>query len=225
MKQVLPVLMSAVRCAEPKRLTGIASTLGSFLFRFGTVGQRRNNELETVLAKLAQDLNLGKVTNVTGVCRALQHLYPDDTQFESDFTRWSVVATGPKKKLAKFLLCELEATATGAEARYDANSLTLEHILPLSQGHDGLENRFGNYALLEKSLNHQASSSWLKKKSLYSQSQMFLTRSIQADVWNDRAIEERQKELAKLAVRRFRIASDDSCSPDQGPARQGRFTM
>lgn len=210
MKQVLPVLMAAHRRLDLKRLAGISAALGAFLIRFGTIGQRRNNELEAVLARLAQDIHTGQVSNVAGVDRSLAPLYPSDEQFLSDFKTWSVAATGPKKKLARFLLIELEALATGAEARYDPNSLTLEHILPVSQGRDGLENRFGNLALLEKGLNREAGSApWGQKRAIYSKSQLLLTRSIVAENWNAHEIDNRQQELAKLAARRFRMHSQD----------------
>ena len=211
MKQVLPVLLAAFRKVERKRLPGIAASLGAFLFRFGTVGQRRNNELEGVLAKLALDLHSERITNVTGVNQSLGPLYPSDSQFLSDFQTWSVAATGPKKKLAKYLLLEMESLAANSEARYDPNSLTLEHILPLSQGREGLENRFGNYALLERSLNREAGSApWQRKRELYAQSKLLLTRSITEPAWDLEAIERRQMELGKLAAERFRLSGTDS---------------
>ncbi|MBX3170170.1 MAG: HNH endonuclease [Candidatus Eremiobacteraeota bacterium] len=202
--------MAAYRRLDLKRLAGITAALGAFLFRFGTVGQRRNNELETVLAHLAQAIHNGQIANVSGVDRSLAPLYPSDEQFLSDFKIWSVAATGPKKKLARFLLIELEALAAGTEVRYDPNSLTLEHILPVSQAGDGLENRFGNLALLEKTLNREAGSApWPQKRAIYARSRLLLTRAIAAEEWNAKAIESRQEELAKLAARRFRMHSQD----------------
>ena len=209
MKQVLPVLLAAYRKTEKKRLAGMAASLAAFLFRFGTVGQRRNNELEGVLAKLAQDLDSRRVINVSGLNKCLQPLYPSDSQFLSDFSTWSVAAHGPKKKLAKFILCELEGLASGTEARYDMASLTLEHILPVSVANDGLENRFGNYALLEKALNREASSApWPNRRAIYPRSQLHLTRTITAEKWGVEEIEKRQAELAKLAVKLFRMHTD-----------------
>ncbi len=126
-----------------------------------------------------------------------------------DLLEGPVAAHGPKKKLAKFILCELEGLASGTEARFDVASLTLEHILPVSVAKDGLENRLGNSALLEKTLNREAgSASWQMRRAIYPRRQLHLTRSISAETWGAEEIEKRQAELAKQAVQLFRIQTE-----------------
>ena len=209
LKQVLPVLLAAYRKVDKTRLGSITAGLAVFLFRFGSVGQRRNNEMESVLGKLALAFHQGEVKNVSGVRRVLAPLFPSDPQFQSDFSNWSVAASGPKKRLAKFILSELEAEASKSEARFDPSSLTLEHILPVSQGYAGWENRFGNYALLEKELNREASAApWEKRRTTYAKSQLLLTREITEEQWTPAEIQRRQERLAKLAVSRFQMPGD-----------------
>jgi hypothetical protein len=115
----------------------------------------------------------------------------------------------------------LEKTAVGKEqpeyvSNEEAADINLEHVLPLqSQGWGvddetarSVQRALGNMALLPAGLNAEiGNASFKEKKRAYAQCDYLLTKSIAEKVeWGPQQIRERQKELARLAIRTWPLS-------------------
>jgi Protein of unknown function (DUF1524) len=120
-----------------------------------------------------------------------------------------------KKKLAQYILGQLEADASGKKVA--PSSFTIEHILPESfSGNWSTEfnseqwlksvYRLGNLTLLEPLLNRSlGQKGYLEKQQVYHQSLYSLTIAIAAVEWTPEIIAARQAELADRAVQIWRL--------------------
>ena len=66
----------------------------------------------------------------TAVFDLLRPIYVDDDRFRDDFAKLAVRARGQRRKLAKYILCRLEADARGSPCDHETDPATIEHILP-----------------------------------------------------------------------------------------------
>jgi hypothetical protein len=100
----------------------------------------------------------------------------------------------------------------------DPSALTLEHILPehpdagawpqfTADAAKGYAKRLGNMLLLTQRVNSKIKSGpFSVKRGVYEKSELLLTKSVAASTnWNKEAIDKRQKHLADLAVRAWKI--------------------
>ena len=126
--------------------------------------------------------------------------YPSDEEFDNDFTHWSIVLSGPKKRLIKYVLAELEGFP-------ELEHFTIEHILPASQEpNNQWVSRIGNYALLEKRLNREAGGlGFVDKLRFYKQSASRFTAQIAGETWESKQIQARQEAMAHRAVNHWRF--------------------
>lgn len=154
---------------------------------------------------------------VADVFDAMRALYPADDDFQVDFSGASFDATGARKRIVKYLLCALEETFGVTRPDFEADSGTIEHVLPenpsaewaeqfTSDDQERFAQRLGNLTLLEPALNRQVGNgAFAAKRKAYATSRYAMTRSIQDQEWNPATIRARQLELAKRAVRCFRL--------------------
>lgn len=123
-----------------------------------------------------------------------------------------------KTYLARYYLRELEHTSNTQREELewvndDVDDITLEHILPKSKKKDcwvnfseeeHLENknRLGNQCLLKKSRNNSMSNdSFEIKRKVFSESSISTTSAIaQYESWSPETINNRQLEMAKIAL-------------------------
>jgi len=163
----------------------------------------RANEIWNKEIKSAKDLQ-----------EAMRKLVPTDTQFEAAF----LTAHISKPLIARYYLRVLENQIRGKSQpehipNPNADVITLEHILPEhpspAWGHMSTEqaednySRIGNLALLKRKINSEIGNAGFDaKKPFYKESEYALTSELaKYDSWGIDQIQERQKELAALAVR------------------------
>ena len=146
------------------------------------------------------------------------NIIPTDGEFSAAF----ITATVTNRKLARYYLRSLEMVH-GTEGEpwlvpnADANVINLEHVLPTKPGSawpqfssDDVRlyrNRIGNMTLLQASKNSGLQSADFEtKKKIYAASPYAITSRIaQQNMWTKVQIEDRQKELAGLALKAWKV--------------------
>lgn len=118
-------------------------------------------------------------------------------------------------------MAELEGASGGHPIDFEVADVTMEHILPENAGagwdafsaEDRIRDvaRLGNLTPLEHGLNKAlGASDFERKRIIYPQSRYELTRAITATEWTPAAVRARQEALADLAVRVWRVETDES---------------
>lgn len=218
-RQTTPLLFAAYEQLEFADFVRVLKLVSVVSFRYTVVGGLNTNELEPVYHQAAKALLTGQINRPAEVFQALQGIYLEDAAFIRDFARLDIDTSGQRKRLAKYVLCQLEADATGVPRDDETDPGTIEHILPENplttwdEGFDLLRHerfvyRLGNLTLLEASLNRQAGNlDWNDKTGLYAQSQYGLTKALAASgypTWSAATLEARQDQLAQRAAHIWR---------------------
>jgi hypothetical protein len=187
------------------------ATLGVLLI---IASSTRTSSVELPLAEAAQQVAEGKLSSAQELAGYLSILTPGDGEFRSAVEAMRV----SNAKLARYYLRSLEMTAKNESEPWfipqdDRAIINLEHILPkkVEDNWPGftdedvrrLTTRLGNLALMRASDNSDLKSqAFDAKKAVYAQSPYLLTTMIaDADAWTDAEIDERQEQLADLAVK------------------------
>jgi len=174
--------------------------------------------LEQAYANKAKEISDGKIKNTRELKEALKEFIPSDEEFKQQFE----IATVSKHKLARYYLSAIENYHRGKEnpellVNTNPDSVNLEHILPENPENNwpnftGEEirtyvKRIGNLTLMKTNENNDfKSSSFVVKKLKYKESELWLTNSLaNYDEWTIKNIQNRQKELADLAVKAWSI--------------------
>jgi hypothetical protein len=178
-------------------------------FRYTVVSSLNPNELEILYNRVAIAIANGEITNPRQVFDNLRSVYVSDEKFLQDFSLISISTRGQKKKLARYILCKLEADASGIEVNED--SFSIEHILPESPNSywqqsftdtqiEEMVYRIGNLTPLEPHLNRQVANEFYPtKRAVYQQSVYKLTQNILAEEWTPNTLATRQRHLATKA--------------------------
>jgi uncharacterized protein with ParB-like and HNH nuclease domain len=213
-KQAYPALFAAYGKFSSEDFTRLLKLVGILSFRYTVVSSLNPNELETLYNKVAIAIAKGEITNPRQVFDNLRSAYVSDEKFLQDFALLSISTRGQKKKLARYILCKLEADASGIEVNED--SFSVEHILPESPNSEWRQNftdtqieemvyRIGNLTPLEPSLNRQVGNeSYPIKREAYQQSVYKLTQDILAEEWTPDTLATRQRRLAQRATHIWR---------------------
>ena len=142
-----------------------------------------------------------------------------DERFQRDFAVKEIVTNGQGKRLAKYVLCRLESDLTGIQRDYEADTGSIEHILPenpsaewaayfAEERQKDFIYRIGNLTLLESTLNRRIGNALLADKlpsyaqSRYGQTQGIVDDGIQE--WMPAALDQRQQRMAQRAVHIWR---------------------
>lgn len=213
--QCYPLLLAAWSTREPKDFESLARWILALTVRYTIIGGKGTGNLETVYAQ-SGPICRGQSKSLAEVKKVLLNLYPSNSEFELAFATKTLSETA----MARLLLSELEThLSANAEKIASPDKLTLEHILPRSPGagwpealrggpeHDELVSRLGNLTLLTPESNSSLPDDFAGKKRVYSGSALHITRMVaEAEEWNEEAIDARQRELARHAVKVWRIS-------------------
>jgi hypothetical protein len=157
----------------------------------------------------------GQATRPADVFALLRSIYVDDAAFLRDFERLDIDTSGQRKRLAKYVLCQLETDASGMARDHDVDLGSIEHILPENpteawdtcferERHADFVYRVGNLTLLEPSLNRQVGNQLLAHKlPVYATSAYVLTQALATagqEVWTPDTLNARQAKLAQRAA-------------------------
>lgn len=209
-KQVYPTLFAAYQRFSAEDFTRLLKLVVAISFRYSIVSSLNPNELELLYNNAALDITSGKITGMRQVFDTLRPGYVKDEKFQQDFALLSLSTKGQKRKLVRYIFCNLEADESGIEVNED--SFSIEHILPEVPTDDWRQNftdvqieemvyRLGNLSLLEPSFNRDiGQKNYQIKREKYQQSVYALTKNILAEDWTPDAIAARQRNLARRAV-------------------------
>jgi putative uncharacterized protein SCO5329 len=204
--------------ADEPELTGFfefVSALLTIFVRHSVVGKRDASELEGVVYSVAVDLRKNK--RFDEAVATLRKASPSSQQFQDDFAKVAFKLNGR----ARYILRELEhAKRKTQEVAVEIPSrVHVEHIYPKTplQGrefpnHEDVVYRLGNLTLLGKGINVAIKNSSFEEKRLkYKDSDILMTRELlKWDTWTASSIEERQRQLAELAVDIWKFPSRDA---------------
>ncbi|MEG4169512.1 MULTISPECIES: DUF262 domain-containing HNH endonuclease family protein [unclassified Microcoleus] len=209
-KQVYPTLFAAYQKFSPEDFTRLLKLVVAISFRYSIVSSLNPNDLEFLYNNAALDITSGKITGTRQVFDSLRPGYVKDEKFQQDFSLLSIPTKGQKRKLVRYIFCNLEADESGIEVNED--SFSIEHILPEVPTDEWRQNfteiqiedmvyRLGNLTLLEPSFNRDiGQQNYRIKVEKYQQSVYALTKNIMAEDWTPDAIAARQRHLAQRAV-------------------------
>lgn len=187
--------------------------------RLMIAGSTRTGSVEEGLADAAHKIFSDKIKSSTDLKAALKPITPTDETFAAAFE----IATVSNEKLARYYLRSMELAAKQEEEPWqipndDKSVINLEHVLPLKPEGNWPEfsdeqvrlyaKRIGNLCLMRATDNSAARSARFKDKlEMFQQAEAYiLTRQIgDAQEWNSSAISERQKTLAKFAVKTWPV--------------------
>lgn len=174
---------------------------------------------EQRIAEIAPKVSSGSIKTAKALAKEMnERIVPRDKEFQAEFE----VANVSREFLARYYLRAMENACDETEkfpSRVGkAISGTLEHIMPQSQGEawkhidkdtfKAYYKRIGNLALLAQKENEAAGDLDFAtvKVPIYEKSNFLLTSRLASETdWGPTQIEERQKELASLAVKTWPI--------------------
>jgi hypothetical protein len=214
MTQIRPLLLAILERFDGTQVRIVFKRLEAVAVRFQIVGGVGGGTLERIYSETAKSVSEGKLTTASDVIKAFTTL-PVDSAFEQAFT----IASISKQNLARYYLRSLEEGATSANEcekvpSKDTGRVNLEHILPLTLGEDwqgkwgaddarAFQRRLGNLALMSAKINSTiGNDGFTAKKNVYKKSSFHFTKMLNDfNKWDKTAIENRQKEMAKIAVK------------------------
>lgn len=220
-RQMMPLLFAAWEKLDPRQFVSVLRLVSIASFRYHIVCGYNTNALEPAYHRGAKALLTGQAQSPAELFGFLQaDIYPGDDAFRENFAALKVRTKGPGKKLAKYILAHLEQRLNGRAVDFETDPGTIEHILPESPG-DGWETpfptkywdeaiyRLGNLTLLEAVENRQVGNAlYSLKTEAYQRSSYELSRNLinQApEEWTLPHLEQRQRNLARLAVEIWRL--------------------
>lgn len=210
--QIRPLLLAIVTHFDPKEVRRTMPMLVCWTVRFMVVGKLGSGPLEQGYADRAQEVSSGKIKTASQLFEASKGFLSSDTEFEQAFAAARVSA----QYLARFYLRVLEkqSAAVGSELVINPNvdTVNLEHVMPQKRAphwlnipeeqHENYVKRLGNLALVDRELNEKIGNlPFAEKAKQLAKSKISMTCEIaKMTSWGPDSIEERQKQMAKLAV-------------------------
>lgn len=214
--QIYPVLFAAFARFSRADFSRVLKFVVVLSFRYQVVGRLETSLLESVYADAARRLFAREISSPAALAAALSRLWVPDGQFRADMENLSIHTFGREKRLARYVLFELEQDIARAPRDMDADPATIEHILPENPGDEWMDAfpaqrldnyvyRIGNLTLLEASRNREAADlGFAAKRALYAESAYSLTNRIQVDEWTPDTVAARQLQLATRATHIWR---------------------
>ena len=216
-----PLLMVAHLKLRPKEFTSLLEEIIILTFRRIIIGNQNVNELELVFHRCALGVFAGNLTTSKQICTILRPLYVKDQEFQAAFSM-KAFPYPHKKDVIRYILAELENHINGnSELPFDGQ-FSLEHIMPQTSSSvwdthftrtEQVEymNRLANFSPLETEINEKLKNDWsfTKKAVYYKKSSYALTKRLSNfSDWSPATIDQRQEEMAKIAVAIWKSAFD-----------------
>jgi hypothetical protein len=212
-EQIRPLLLSVIRHFSPAEAKKAFASFVSWSVRFLVAGGGSGGALDRHYGLRAKEIAEGAVTKAVELNERMKGILRTDAEFKEAFK----TARVSKKVLARYYLRALELHKSGiAEADLggvleDTTQFNLEHVIPLNPGDawglpeevaQSYAKRLGNMALLDPAENCDVGNKGFKEKQIvYAQSSQLLTQELsKLHNWTPTEIDERQAELAELAL-------------------------
>jgi uncharacterized protein with ParB-like and HNH nuclease domain len=212
------LLLAAKESLEEDVFSKVLRMMVIISFRYNVVCSSKPTPLESAYSKTAKYIRKHKPKTAKSIFEQLAEFYPNDKVFSEHFE----VMTVNSSQLARYILGainnhymnnkELITNPSGAE-------VNLEHILPQKPGNQWLEllpgidvdtyiDRLGNMTLLDSIPNRKLGNALFKDKcsQAYAHSKLKITTELlKYQTWGVQQINERQKNMAKIATQIWRL--------------------
>jgi hypothetical protein len=199
--------------------TRIMKAVGVVSFRYNVICNLQAHEQERLYNDIAHKVSSGVFAQSSNVINALRDVYPDDNRFKAAFAEKELQTTNSRnKKVARYILFEIERQRSGQDFDFESAAYSLEHILPEHPSEawayieeskqDRLIYRLGNLTPLETAQNKTlGNADYPSKRPGYHKSVFQITRAVAEhyDTWDEQKIEARQKQLASVAAGIWKI--------------------
>jgi hypothetical protein len=218
--QLRPLMLAVAKRFAPKEAGRAFRLFVRWSVRFLIYGGGRSGGVEETYAAIARDVTSGRITTAKQLITAVEKIVPNDKEFESAFAQARV----SQSYLARYYLRTLEMKHKGQTepelVPNESKVINLEHILPENPENNwpGIDEetaaashkRIGNMVLLQGSKNAEiGNKSFAEKRPIFQKSGLALTSEVGAEArWGPTEINERQKRLAKLAVKTWPLSAD-----------------
>jgi len=187
--------------------------------RYNVICGRQSNEQESVYNQVAVAISQSRLAGPGAAIEQLRPVYPEDAEFRAEFTDKRLRTTSSRnRKVARFLLFQIERHASGSSFDFESARYDLEHVLPESPGadwqqfddqqRDACTYRLGNLTLLTATDNRTAGNAGYRtKRPIYQNSEFAITRKLAEDydTWTPDKIRARQSWMAHQATTLWRI--------------------
>lgn len=222
-RQHMPLIFAAWERLKPEDFVRVLKLLRVLAVRYTVIGGLNTNELEPVYHRAAKGLLDGTLGTPAEVFSVLRSVYVEDEKFIRDFAHKEMDTSGRRKKVVKYLLCELETDASGTRRDWETDPASIEHVLPENPTEAWDETfkperqkdfvyRLGNLTLLEPSLNRQCqNSNFEEKRAIYLRSTYVTAQAMGRDdqaEWSPAALDQRQERMARRAAHIWRSDFD-----------------
>jgi hypothetical protein len=222
-EQVKMVVLAAypVMRADPNKFARLLHNLVVITVRGSVAKLAGRGDRQRAFQDVALKITRGDLKSPSQIAHALRSVTPSDEEFLNAFETLSIDPKGPRKKWLRYLLGELEVAFGGVPVNLNDGASSIEHILPENPagGFDAFSAedrhrdlmRLGNLTPLEPVINRSLGAApYEAKRNAYQQSPYALSKSITAVEWTPDALRARQRKMAELAVKTWRIEESDS---------------
>ncbi len=215
--QSRPLLLAAMQQWQQGEVARTLKLLVAWSVRLIVVGGVGSGTTEAAFSNAAVKIRDGSTKDSKALAREMSSVVPDDSDFESQFA-----VTRKRARVARYLLHALERKKSGKDSpelisNKDETQVNLEHVLPRDadlkkewknfseEDRDAYLGRLGNLALLDADENGALNARGFESKAkIFRKSKLKLTAHLgnksKYKDWDPKAIENRQRELAGLAV-------------------------
>ena len=221
-RQPLALLLAAFDRYFDQDRAGFARLLRAVVvvsLRYNVICGRQSNEQESVYNQIATAISQSRIGRPGEAVKRLRPIYPEDAEFRAAFTDKTLRTTSNRnKKVARFVLFQIERHASGTGFDFESARYDLEHVLPEHPGDDWQQfddqqreactYRLGNLTLLTATDNRAAGNAgYSSKLPIYRDSEFAITRKLadDYDTWSPGKIRSRQAWMARQATTTWRI--------------------
>jgi hypothetical protein len=219
LKPFRPLILAVVEKYSPIEGAKALAIFVAIGVRVLIAGRTNSGQIEQTCANAALSVYRLEITTAAALRDKLASITPGDAEFEQVFA----TASSAKTALGRYYLRSLEqARENDPEPYFEPNddpaSITLEHVLPKNPNEGEwtdfdpeevkrLARRIGNLCLLQKTANSNLKSAEfaLKKPSLAAAKYVLTSEIAEFSDWTADTIAERQRGLAKLAVKAWPV--------------------
>lgn len=185
----------------------VAKKIEILIFRNCVVAGKVANKYEVIFAKIALNIYDRDYTTKYEIIGRINKEILGDDEFEHAFS----IFKSKKKVIIRYILTKInDSSNKEIQVIDDSDKIHIEHIMPQNKGkwvinddeHQEYLWRIGNLTLLGSEYNKKNSNKiFEEKKEMYLKSKIDISNSLgKYNQWTIKEIEERQKELAKIAL-------------------------
>lgn len=210
------LVMAMLRRTNPfdeKTVLHVLEKIETLYFRNNTICRNTANELEVFFSGLAYKVYSEQLDSEDEIVSAIEAKMVPDNVFREAFEVWQ----SKTKETIRYILYKIHLEIADNTTQVTTNNsvVHIEHIMPCKYEkwnvteamHEEYLWRLGNLALMNGKLNTKVSNDTFEnKKSIYKDSPILPNPDVyNYEVWDEKAIEDRQRRLAAYAMNIWKI--------------------